>query len=116
MKQDSSFSYFVFLWLHPPQRGRHWNWREAAATRLDEGARVRELGPRHSWVGKLDARHDPSLHALLFQEFYEEGKEKRDSWGRDSWRILLFRHVAEEKLEWWRSGLVGGWVEGGRME
>ena len=22
-KQDSSFSYFVFLWLHPPQRGCH---------------------------------------------------------------------------------------------
>ena len=30
----------------------------------------------------------------------KKGGEKRNSWRRDSWRILLSRHVAADKLGW----------------
>ena len=46
--------------------------------------------------------------------FYEEGKKKRNSWGGDSWRILLSRSVAEGKMGGGRCGLVG--LGGGRVE
>ena len=43
---------------------------------------------------------------------YEEGREKRNSWGGDSWRILLSRHVAEGKLGRRRMRTGGdGWRE-----
>ena len=47
----------------------------------------RTAGPA-GWVPRL-----PRSSASVI---YEEEREKRNSWGRDSWRILLSRHVAAE--------------------
>ena len=74
------------------------------------GARMlsldRTAGPA-GWVPR-----PPRSSALVI---YEEEREKRDSWGGDSWRILLSRSVAEGKLGSGRCGLVGlGGGRGGR--
>ena len=114
MKEDSSFSVFVFLWLHPLWMGHPRGREVASRSRLDEEARVAASWARAtlslgrtagsaSWM----LRHGPPRHALLLQEFYEEEREKRNSWGRDSWRTSLFRSVAEGKLERWRER--AGW-------
>ena len=47
MKQDSSFSVFVFLLLRPLWMDRHWDREVASRPRLDEGARVAASWARH---------------------------------------------------------------------
>ena len=100
MKQDSSFSYFVFLWLQSPQRGCHWNRREAAAIRLDEGARVRRAGRPPVTAGSAGKvlRHVTTATLCCFGNFMKkEGRSRTageeiageycspDTWRPTSW-------------------------------
>ena len=98
MKQDSSFSYFVFLWLHPPQRGCHWNRREAAATRLDEGVRARRAG-RAVTAGPAGWAPATVLLSTLccFSNFMKK-KGRSGTAGRGIAGATVFRHVAADKL------------------
>ena len=87
--------------------------KKTAATRLDEGARVRRAGRPHvtagptSRAGKLVLRHVTSAASVI----YEEGREKQNSWGGDSWGNCFPTRSGrqagtEEEIGWW------GWVEG----
>ena len=66
----------------------------------------RTAGPA-SWV----LRHGLSRHALLLQEFYEEEREKRDSWGGTAGgHCLATRGGWEAGAEEGRARQVGGEV------
>ena len=114
MKQDSSFSYFVFLWLQSPQRGCHWNRREAAAIRLDEGARVRRAGRPPVTAGSAGKvlRHVTTATLFCFGDFMKKEGRSGTAGGGDSWRALLSRSVAADKPGGGGGGLVG--LGGGR--
>ena len=77
-----------------------------------EGQGCGELGARTLWLGRLAGsaskvpRHVTTATLCCFGNFMKKEGEKRDSWGRDSWRILLSRSVAADKLGATGCGLV----------
>ena len=111
MKHETLFSVFVFLWLQSPQRGCHWNRREAAATRLDEGARVRRAG-RAVTAGPAGWTPATVLPSTLccFGNFMKK-KGRSGTAGRGIAGATVFRHVAADKLGGGMRAGGAGWRE-----
>ena len=131
MEQDSSFSYFVFLWLHPPQRRRHQNRRGAAAPNLMKGKGAASWAPATagpaSWAGQLVSRHTTpaTLPLYCFCNFMKkEGRSKTAGariaggfalpirgGGQAGQRRMLAGGAGggrEDGMMWWRERQSGG--------
>ena len=84
MKQNSSFSVFVFLQFHSLRIDCTWSREGPRLPDWMKGQGWRRAGRaagQYSWTGQLEQQQPSSMSALLLQEFYEGGREEQDSWG-----------------------------------